>query len=371
MKKTLLITIDFPPQKGGVANYLANFSKNTPKDKIVVLANKQERDQSFDDKHDYRTIRRDLYYPNFWPHWLKTFFIARKVIKEEKIEQLIISHILPMGYVAMLLDKPFIIILHGFDVLAAKKTIWKKFWLKIILKKAQHLIVNSQFTKNEILKEGIAEDKITTLNPCPNIQLSDLNQSEKQTIINELDLHHKKILLSVGRLVPRKGFDNVIKALPAVLEKIPNLIYILAGKGDYKKELDELATKLNVRGNVIFIENAPDSHLASYFDLADIFIMPSRVENQVDAEGFGIVYLEAGLFGKPVIAGKSGGTGEAVIDRETGILVNPESVQEISQAILNLFNNPGLMNKLGEQGKKRVLNEFQWDKQVAKLKDIL
>jgi len=370
MNKSLLITIDFPPRTGGVANYLANFSKNLPPDKIIVLANQNANAHHFDGHQNYKIIREQLFYKHLWPKWLKTYSLAKKIIKKEKIEQIIISHILPMGYIALMLKLPFIVILHGYDIMNAQKTSWKKYWATQILKQARHIIVNSHNTQNQVLNLAISQNKITIVYPCPNIKPEQLNEHERQTIKNELDLHHKKILLSVGRLTPRKGFDKVIEALPEVLKQIPNLIYIIVGNGSDKNRLEKLAEDLKVRGNLIIAEDIPNSNLSSFYDLANIFIMPARQIGE-DIEGFGIVYLEANLFGKPVIAGKSGGVEDAVIDNQTGILVNPESVQEISQAILKLFNNPELANKLGVQGKERVLREFQWPKQIEKIKNIL
>jgi len=369
-RKTLLITIDFPPQTGGVANYLANFCQNLPDDKIVVLANSVENVHHFDGHQKYKIIRENLLSKYFWPKWLKAYFVARKIISQEKIEQIIISHILPIGYIALMLKLPFIVILHGYDIMNAQKSSWKKHWSKKILIRANHIIVNSHNTQNQVLNLGINQNKITIVYPCPNIKPEQANEHEKQIIKNELDLHHKKILLSVGRLTPRKGFDRVIEALPDLTKQIPNLIYIIVGNGPDKERLEKLAEDLKIRGSLIVAEDIPNSNLSSFYDLANVFIMPARQIGE-DIEGFGIVYLEANLFGKPVIAGQSGGVKDAVIDGQTGILVNPESVQEISSAILKLFNDPSLANKLGVQAKERVLKEFQWPKQIEKIKNIL
>lgn len=370
MKKTLLITIDFPPQTGGVANYLANFCHNLPDDKIVVLADQIANVHHFDGRQSYKIIRKRLLSKYFWPSWLKTFRVAKQIIHKEQIKQIIISHILPMGYIALMLEMPFIVILHGYDIMNAQKSSWKKYWVKKILSQAKHIIVNSHNTQDQVFKLGINTDKITIVYPCPNIKPEQLNEHEKQIIKNELDLHHKKILLSVGRLVPRKGFDKVIEALPEVLKQIPNLVYIIIGNGPDRNRLEKLAEDLKVIGNLIIAEDIPNSNLPAFYDLANIFIMPARQIGE-DIEGFGIVYLEANLFGKPVIAGKSGGVEDAVINNQTGILVNPESVQEISQAILKLFANPDLANKLGVQGKERVLSEFQWPIQIKKVINLL
>jgi len=370
MHKTLLITIDFPPQKGGVATYLSNLCRNMDKDKIFVLADRREDSKHFDHKQNYKIIRARLFYKFFWPAWLRTMWRAKKVIRQEKIEQILISHVLPMGYIALMLKLPFIVSLHGYDVLAAQKTPWKKYWLLKILNQAKAIIVNSKFTQNEVLKLGISLNKIVIVYPCPNIKPENLILAERQALKAELELHGKKVLLSVGRIVPRKGFDKVIESLPEVIERVPNLQYLIVGNGKFKDELENLALKLKVLDHLTICEDIPDTNLPSYYDIADVFIMPARQIGS-DVEGFGIVYLEANFFGKPVIAGKSGGACEAVIDGETGILVDPENVSDIAKTIIHLMNNQEYARKLGENGRIRVANEFQWNKQVLKLKNIL
>lgn len=370
MKKSLLITIDFPPKTGGVANYLSNLSENLPHDKIVVLADKNVG-QKLHHEIKYQLIKEDLFYKFFWPRWLRTYFEAKKIIQERKIEQIIISHVIPMGYIALMLKLPYFVILHGYDITLAKRSVWKRYWLKKILNKSKHIIVNSNFTKNEVLSIGIKENKITIVNPCPNFVKMQINETERQIIKNELDLHHKRILLSVGRLIPRKGFDKVIEALPQVIKQIPNLIYLIVGNGSDDKRLEKLAEELGVLKNITIVRDVPDTNLPAYYSLADIFIMPSRIINKSDVEGFGIVYLEANLLGKPVIAGKSGGVEDAVIDNQTGLLVDPEDVNGIAIAIIKLFTDQNLANTLGVQGKERVINEFCWPKQIAKIENLL
>lgn len=371
MQKTLLITIDFPPQTGGVATYLNNLCRNLDKDKILVLANKQKGSEHFDHKQGYKIIRANLFCRFFWPAWLRTLRQAKKVIRQEKIQQILISHVLPMGYIALMLKLPFVVSLHGYDVLAAQKNPWKKYWLLKILNQSKAIIVNSKFTQNEVLKLGIDSGKITIVYPCPNIKPEDLIPQERQNLKTELELHGKKVLLSVGRMVARKGFDKVIEALPEVIEKIPNLVYLLVGNGKrYLDDLEILAIQKQVLDHVTICEDIPDTNLPSYYDMADVFIMPARQIGS-DVEGFGIVYLEANSFGKPVIAGKSGGASEAVIDGETGVLVDPENVSQIARAIINLMIDQEYALKLGANGKVRVADEFQWSKQVEKLRNIL
>lgn len=373
MKKSLLVTIDFPPRVGGVANYLSNICNNLEPENIIVLAPKEDGYSEFDKKQNYKIYRDNLINNFIWPKWLFLFFKTYRIVKKENIEIMQISHILPVGYTALLFKKflnlPYIAYVHGMDILYAQKNLWKKYWAKKILKNADKIISNSDYTKNEILKLGIKKEKIETVFPCPNLA-NGLWQIANGALVKKHGLENKKILLTVGRLVERKGHDMVIKSLPEVLKKIPNLIYFIVGSGKNKDNLLSLVKELNLEGNVIFIEDAKDEELAKFYDICDIFIMMPREING-DVEGFGIVYLEASSFEKPVIGSKSGGVAEAIKENVSGILVNPGNKKQITEAIINLLTNKRLADELGRGGRQRVEKEFNWPMQVKKIKQIL
>ena len=208
--------------------------------------------------------------------------------------------------------------------------------------------------------------KIETIYPCPNLNISDLNKQKHQELKDIYKPNNEKIILSVGRIVQRKGFDTMMNIKIKKDKKYKNFKYLIIGEGDYKKEL---LSKTN--HHIKFINNVPDNELSAYYKLADVFAMPARHLSDNDVEGFGIVFLEANLFGKPVIGGDSGGIRDAVIDGQTGYLVDPEDEDMIKDAILKLFNNPEKAKQMGEAGKQRVLKEFTWKNQTEKLIKIL
>lgn len=371
MNKSLLFTIDFPPHVGGVANYYREVCNHLPSDKIAVLALKNGGELDF----DYNVYREKLLTDKpIWPKWLPAFWYLYKIIRKEKIKNVLIGHVLPLGTVAHFLSKIFkfdcYVFTHGLDILIAQKSKRKDILLKRILRCAKGVITNSEFTKKELLKLGVLEDKITVVYPCPHFK-PPAQEEIKNELTEKYNLNDKKIILSVGRAVERKGFDMVIKSMEEVVKKDSSAVYLLAsGNGNYEEKLKDLAVNSVAKNNIIFIEKSSPEEIKALFDICDIFIMPSRQIGE-DVEGFGIVYLEANLFGKPVIAGRSGGAVEAVIHNETGLVVNPKSTEEISEAILRLLQNRDLAQKLGAQGKKRAENNFSWDKQVEKLKSIL
>jgi len=345
--KTLLLTLEYPPFHGGVANYYGNLVKHWP---ASAKASAGKPDGIF--------VLKDNLINQAWPFlkWLPAYFALRQKIKQEKIEQVIVGQILPLGLVAWLGSRFFKIkysvILHGLDFSFALKS-WRKITAaKLILNQAHKIIVINNYTAGLVkafLGAG-AEGKIIVVNPGvdqKNFQLRKKN-----------NLENKIILLSVGRLVKRKGFDKVTDALPEVLRKIPNLVYVIIG--------NEAELKNSQFKNAIVINDALDAERDAWYQACDIFIMPAR-NIDGDYEGFGIVYLEANLAGKPVIAGKSGGVPDAVIDGLNGLMVDPEDVGEISQAIIKLAQNPDLRQKLGKRGRTRAINEFNWEKQINKI----
>lgn len=371
MKKTLLITLDFPPQTGGVATYLGNFCAQLNPENICVLANRVRQNFLYDEKQKYTIMRKSLLYRFIWPRWLKAYFTAKKIVQQQNISQLLISHVLPIGYVCLLLKLPFIVICHGYDVQLATANPWKEMWFKKIMKKANTIIVNSEYTKKAITDIcTLDEDIIRIVAPCPNTLTTEVSEEALSNIKTKLDIQDKNVLLSVGRLVERKGFDTVIRSLPIVIKDNPDILYILVGGGPYQKKLEQLSIKYQVQDYVVFAGRVDDEELPVYYGLSDIFIMPSRIIENKDVEGFGIVFLEANMYGKPVIAGDTGGVRDAVVDGETGILVDPENTQEIANSILSLLKDKALRKTMGQKGKQRVENEFTWDKQVGKVREL-
>jgi len=186
--------------------------------------------------------------------------------------------------------------------------------------------------------------------------------------------HHcgKKVILTIGNLVERKGHDMVIKALPKVLRVVPDAIYLIVGDGACRPKLEDLASEMGVRDHVVLAGYLSDHHLPEIYALGDVFVMPSRarIEN-CDVEGFGLVFLEASACGKPVIAGRSGGIPDAVDHGVTGYLVDPGDPDEIAEYLIRILQDPTLAGRLGESGRKRVLREFTWDHFASKLRQIL
>jgi phosphatidylinositol alpha-1,6-mannosyltransferase len=246
------------------------------------------------------------------------------------------------------------------DMLMFRRFIGLNQLVKLILRKADGVLANSEFTRRLVEEYGVDAGRIGIVHPGVEGLFEQKPMNEE--LRRQHDLVGKYVLLSVGRLVTRKGHDRVIEALPAIIRHIPNAVYMIVGDGPELGRLEKLAETVGVAGKVRFVEGVSGSErLNDYYNLANQFIMVSRQLEKGDAEGFGIVYLEAASARVPVIAGRSGGASEAVLDGVTGLLVEPESLLGITDAVVRLASDTPLRERLVREGYKRAKLQFQHD----------
>ena len=315
--------------------------------------------------------KNELITKNGFIPWLISIpTLSRKLIAD-KIDYLLIGQILPLGTAAYLVSlfqpTKYAVFLHGMDFALAIKTMRKRFLSKLILKKADKIICANGYVKEKLLEFlPNIDTKIIVINPGIEGGEPYVDQNILNDIKNKYNFNSKTILLSLGRLVKRKGVDVTIESLIHLPQsELDNLLYFIAGAGPREEYLKQLVTPI-LKDKVIFLGSLSEDEKWAWLKLCNIFIMPSR-DIEGDFEGFGIVYLEANLCGKAVIAGNSGGVRDAVVNEVSGLMVDPEKPDEIANTISRLINNPELRNKLGEQGKKRALEEFNWEKQALKI----
>jgi phosphatidylinositol alpha-1,6-mannosyltransferase len=261
------------------------------------------------------------------------------------------------------------VIVYGLDYLRPRKFIQKI--NDFIIKQADHVIVISEATRMLLKRSGILDDKISIIHPAIDPENYKVGMNSYD-VRNDLRLEDKVILLTVGRLVVRKGHMMVINALPKIVEAIPNVHYIIVGDGPEKENLLFAAEKLNVSDYISFVGFVPDGMLSSYYQYCDIFVTVSQKNDvDMDMEGFGIVFLEANLHSKPVIGTKVGGIIEAVVQNETGILIDPGDIDALVEGVILLTENKDLAREYGERGRDRVLNELTSEITAKKFLDVL
>lgn len=268
------------------------------------------------------------------------------------------SILLPAWAMSRQRNIPFGVFTYGLDLLYPQTTIYRSLF-NHMLREANVVFADSSAAEQILFDLKVNKDRTEVIYPSVSNNIDRVNSELVETIRDRYELGARKCILTVGRLVERKGHDMVLRALPEVLQAVPDAHYIIVGKGDYEPRLRALVKDLGIQSHVTFTGYADDEEVAAYYVLCDVFAMISReIPEKGDIEGFGIVYLEANVMGKPVVAGNSGGVPEAVIDGETGYLVDPANVREVSQAIIRLLRDPELARRLGKQGQDRALNEF-------------
>lgn len=236
----------------------------------------------------------------------------------------------------------------------------------------------SAFTTRYLVEKGVECSKVVEIPGHVDVQR--FRPFQPALACKELGLEGRKVLLTVARLDAtqrRKGHDAVIQALPRIAQAVPSVHYVIVGDGSDRQRLENLAMETDVTDRVIFAGPVTDAELVGHYNACDVFIMPSELEigpDRCQGEGFGIVYIEANACGKPVIGGWGGGVPDAVEHGVTGLLVDPNSVDEIAQAAIRLFSDEEHARKLGEQGRRRTLEQFSLehlDKEVDTLLDRL
>ena len=376
----LIFSTDYKPKSGGIAEYTHQVAKHFKKmnHSVVVLSVSMPGGKEFDNEQNIITYR-------IWDiHYLRNLcllFTLIKLIKRHNIEYVFSTITHPCGEIAWLISRfinvKTIITVHGYEVTYPFNTFRQK--LKHSFKYIRTYIYNhidvlfaiSKFTKDMLVISGVNPSKIFIFNN--GVDLNEWNKTDpnKEKEIEKIhNLKDKKVIITVSNLGERKGHDMVLKALPEVLKIIPNLIYLIGGTGPTRKPLESLVKSLNLKDLVKFLGYIPKEDLSSYYHLSDMFIMPNR-EVGTSVEGFGIVFIEANACKKPVIAGRSGGALDAVVDGKTGLLVNPEDRSDIAKALIKLLNNVKLTNQMGEIGYNRVKNELTWERIVSKMADNL
>jgi phosphatidylinositol alpha-1,6-mannosyltransferase len=272
------------------------------------------------------------------------------------------GRVLPEGLVAWpvarLLRVPLIIYAHGEEI-----TTWRQ-WAKLramrfTFRRAAIVIANSEFTRNELIKLGVDAKRIEMIHPGVDVERFK-PASPSSELLRKIGMNAgQSLVLSVGRLSRRKGFDNVIRALPTVIAAGCDVHYALIGIGEDREHLERLARDESVAERVHFLGHVSMDELAPWYNSAQVFAMPNR-EIDGDNEGFGMVFLEAAACGLAVVAGAAGGTAGAVVHGSTGLRVDGTSLPAIAEALIRLTKDRDLARRLGAKGAERARAEFSW-----------
>ena len=244
----------------------------------------------------------------------------------------------------------------------------KRHLMRWFFRKAESIICISRSTEDLLLQKASGLKKKTfVVYPGINPDVSSFPR-RSQDLVERLKLSGQKIILTVARLSSGKGQDTVIKALPRVLERVPNAKYVIVGDGPERPELETLVENMRLRNSVLFVGHAERDDVESYFEMCDVFVMLSRKGNK---EGFGLVYLEAWAHKKPVVGGNTGGVREVIEDGKTGFLVDATDTESAAKSISRILKNEDLAGSLGRAGRTKVENEFSRRQMVRKTLELM
>ncbi len=354
MSAYTLLTLDYPPERGGVARYLGELVRAS-EGKITVVV-----EQNHDLHGPGKVIPRELV-RHAWPHWWPMVNVCKEFGAKSKT--LLISHVLPVGTAAMIANRaPYVVLCHGLDVRLAASKPFKRWLFTRVCQKAKAVVANSEATAAEIKK--IVDVNVTVVTPAVTMP-HDVERDDARRALNIAP--DEELILCVTRLTKRKGVDILLEAVERFRDR-ENVRIVVIGDGPERATITQLAG--HVKHQTTLIHDATDEQIAQWYAAADIFCMPAR-DLPDDMEGFGIVYLEAASYSLPVVAAKSGGVAEAVVDGETGILVPPGDIQALADTLQELLNDPLKRRTLGDTGRARVLKEFRWEDRWDAFKKLL
>lgn len=363
----LFVTNDFPPKTGGIESYLSGLCSGFDPDDIVVVAPAREGYEAVDATLDYEVVR-------LAGNYLRASAANAKAIaqlaKVHRVDAVHFLQTIPLGRLAARVRKstgrPVSIFVHGSEVFVPGRTPLLKTVIRRALRSADHVICVSEFTAGNVTKLLGSRDKIAIVEPSVDVDRFSLGVSGA-AVREERRLGSRFVVLFVSRLVKRKGAEVLLRAMC----HMPRAVAVFVGSGPEEQALHRLASELELANRVIFAGRVPDERLPDYYAAADVFCMPCTDRyGGLDTEGFGIVYLEAAASGLPCIAGTCGGSVEAVVDGETGIVLDEVDPGTVAAAIKTLQSDETLRAVMGAAGRKRTEEHFAPSVQAQKLESI-
>jgi phosphatidyl-myo-inositol dimannoside synthase len=372
VNRTLLVTNDFPPRAGGIQQFVHNLAVRQPPGSLVAYCSRSPGWEAFDAAQPFEVVREDT------TILLPTPPVARRAIevaRDRGCTRVWFGAAAPLGLLAGPLREKAgvtraIALTHGHEAGWAALP-GARGMLRRIARGLDTLTYLGEYFRVRLDR---AVGQLTTLDRlAPGVDTDTFAPSVSGHAVREAyGLTDRPVIVCVSRLVPRKGQDMLIRALPEVRRRIPDAAVLLVGSGPYKSTLEGLARELGVAPHVFFTGPVAWADLAAYYAAGDVFAMPCRTRRGgLDVEGLGIVYLEASATGLPVVAGDSGGAPDAVRDGETGYVVGGRDVGALADRLVALLDDPALAKRMGAAGRHWVESEWRWDLQAARLAALL
>lgn len=370
--RTLIVTNDFPPRQGGIETFVGALADRFPPEEVVVLTSSHPDAAAYDAALAYPVVRAPARTLLPTPEATAR---AVAVTRAYHCDSVWFGAAAPLGLMARRLReeagvRSVVATTHGHEVWWAR-TPGARGLLRRIGKGADTVTTLGEATARPITAALPADTEVVRL--VPGVDADLFRPGEHGGAVRERHaLAHRPVILCASRLIPRKGQDTLIRAMPWVRRVVPDAMLLLVGDGPHEADLRRLAAREGMTEAVVFAGGHPHSALPAYFAAADVFAMPCRTRKRgLEVEGLGIVYLEAAASGLPVVAGDSGGAPDTVRDGETGYVVDGGSVAAVADRVVRLLRDRELATEMGRRGRAWVREEWNWDRSYEVLRELL
>ncbi|WP_369196164.1 glycosyltransferase family 4 protein [Streptomyces djakartensis] len=380
MRKTLIVTNDFPPRPGGIQAFLHNMALRLDPQQLVVYASTWKRSgegieatRAFDAEQPFTVVRDRT------TMLLPTPGATRRAVgllREHGCTSVWFGAAAPLGLMAPALREAgaerLVATTHGHEAGWAQLPAARQL-LRRIGDATDTLTYLGEYTRSRIATALAPQAAARMVQLPPGVDEKTFHPgSGGDEVRARLGLTDRPVVVCVSRLVRRKGQDTLIRAMPRILAAEPDTVLLIVGGGPYEKDLRRLAGEAGVAASVRFTGSVPWSELPAHYGAGDVFAMPCRTRRGgLDVEGLGIVYLEASATGLPVVAGDSGGAPDAVLDGETGWVVRGGSPEDAADRIVTLLGDAELRRRMGERGREWVEEKWRWDLLAERLEELL
>lgn len=360
--RILIPTVDYPPIEGGIstvaretAHALAGLGHE-----VTVVAPFFPDMAAFDAAEPARVVR----FRGYRAGWLRLGpFLARAWPLVREADLILAINVAYGGVLARLArlwrGTPYVVFAYAYEFLRFRHTPVVASLYRSIYHRARVTVAISRFTRDNLCRFGVADGNIATILPGAREPVT-YSAEVLAALRARLGIEDGRIILSVGRFVPRKGHAHLVRAMGPILEACPNTHLVLVGRGPCLDDCITAARAMGIEGFVHFPGCLPDAEVAALYQMCDVFALPTGEEGPGQVEGFGLVFVEAGAYGKPVVAGRSGGVAEAVLDGETGLLTPPGDPDALARGVIRLLQDRALAQRLGAAGRARYETELNW-----------
>ena len=365
--RTLLVTNDYPPRVGGIQRTLESLVSRFPADRVAVLCPDADGAAAFDEGAPYRVFRQPERF--LWP----TRHVRRRVhdaVGAFGAEVVLFGATYPLALLGPSLadaGTPYLAAAHGFE-----------YWLSIApgahalmrraTSRASRVPVMCSAFIARVVRTAVP-DRVPVSVMYPGADLERFRPDlPYEDLLEQHGVAGRPLVACVSRLVPRKGQDVLIRALPRIRRRVHGATLIVVGDGPGRERLERLAAQNGADGSVVFVGQVPEADLARYYRAGDVFAMPCRTRLAgLEVEGWGNVFIEAAACGRPVVVGDSGGARESLVPGETGLLVDGSDVEQVAEAVGSLLEDPARADAMGRAGRARVEASFDWSRPAEQL----